>query len=683
MKARLTKKEINQKKQQAAQYKGISYSAVRDDFTVRLRIGTDLMGKPIYFLPIRRYNDFGRAVKCLENYKELAEKDLKRKQKVSFETLKLFFEDKILQIRKYAKENPKSDVALTANASIAAAQARVTILKKIEKYAPTLYTKPLENIKRGELQNVYEFMLKADDLTVAPKTLYDNICRVKSMFNGNDIDVNRILLKAGINIDAETFKIVKVKNRMEKDINPEEKKKGRDFSTNELHSIFRQALKMRDEEKSEKADKVFLAILLEIISGARINELLNVSKNKIKYNDIFGMYIVIHRQRNRVTGGEGIAKTEQSNRVLPICGYVYNEIMSHVKKYQLNDDDKILFSNQNKKNRGLSDGYIGKCVKEVEKAAGISHVKGRTNHVQRNDLITFFEGVLRVDQGTVRYFTGHTKSGDAHEGYFSDDNESILTLRSKYFRAAQYTYIMTILNNYDIETANNLYVSTLAREKFTDPHKDFQWRLAGAEEFEEIYKLLTEGKTFDDVSTIMDFTDSGILLFNFDVRFFAYQEWRYQQNNAYKNANRAIRIKYASFDEYIKDKFSDFGDWYEKYKVLNNITEEVPFEDNRTFDELNEDMIAETFSEMIDESAGEQEEQLKYYYSDEMAEYRANNSEEDFFADMHDKANPTIKDDFIKWHNDNYINSIRIIDEGKNNKELEERIKKRLKNQKN
>lgn len=674
MKARLTKKEINQKKQQAAQYKGISYSAVRDDFTVRLRIGTDLMGKPIYFLPIRRYNDFGKAVKCLENYKELAARDLERKKHISFKTLRLHFEDRIDQIRQRAKAEPQSEEALTANAAIATLRIRATILKKIEKYAPVLYKKPLEDIKSGELQDVYEEMLKADDLTVNPKTLFDNISRIKSMFNGRDEEINKMLRNAGINVDNDKFSVYRIRNRMDKDINPEEKKKDRDFSISEIHSIITYALKMTDTKRDIKSDKAFLAVMLEIISGARISELLNITKGKIKHNDKVGTHIVLYRQRNRVTGEEGVAKTGQSNRVIPICGYVYDTIMRYINKYQLNDDDKLFFSNLNQKNRAVSDGQVGRYIREIEAAVGISHIKGRTNHAQRNGLITFFEGVLGIDQGTVRYFTGHTKGGDAHDRYFKDSNETVLKLRAKRFRAAQYAYIMTVLNDYPVEKAMELYNRHLTSSNKTDPEQTEASSLSKMEFFESIYNFaVIQGKSTDEVARSIE----DKLLFSeriFPHDFYnkdseiskeqrLYIIWRYGLEDCYKVESRKVREKYPNFESYMESKRLELENLYESYKLLSQSVDNGTETNDKGRTVLHSLVYSDGMRTKIIQIAANSKEVQEHYYNVLIDDrYKANNSFNDFLNDIADESDNAIKKEFFEFikmffdeHIDEYV----------------------------
>ena len=61
----LSKREVTKKKKLASQYKGISYRADDDVFVVRVRTGTDLTGKPIYFLPVKRYTDFNKGIKIV------------------------------------------------------------------------------------------------------------------------------------------------------------------------------------------------------------------------------------------------------------------------------------------------------------------------------------------------------------------------------------------------------------------------------------------------------------------------------------------------------------------------------------------------------------------------------------------------------------------------------------------
>ena len=83
----LNKREIAKKKKLASQYKGISYDTIRNEFVVRYRIGTDINNRPIYIKPIKRYNNFEAAVKCLSEYKELAALKLARRAIVTLKDI--------------------------------------------------------------------------------------------------------------------------------------------------------------------------------------------------------------------------------------------------------------------------------------------------------------------------------------------------------------------------------------------------------------------------------------------------------------------------------------------------------------------------------------------------------------------------------------------------------------------
>lgn len=84
---KLTKREIEKKKKLARQYRGISYDAVRDEFVVRYRLGTDVNNNPIYIKPIKRYNNFESAVQCLSEYKKLAEKNVARRRIITLKKI--------------------------------------------------------------------------------------------------------------------------------------------------------------------------------------------------------------------------------------------------------------------------------------------------------------------------------------------------------------------------------------------------------------------------------------------------------------------------------------------------------------------------------------------------------------------------------------------------------------------
>lgn len=93
MKAILNKREIARKKKLASQYKGISYRADDDVFVVRVRVGTDLNGKAIYFLPVKRYTDLNDALRRLDEVKILVKRGAVEQKRLTFREIHEILKD--------------------------------------------------------------------------------------------------------------------------------------------------------------------------------------------------------------------------------------------------------------------------------------------------------------------------------------------------------------------------------------------------------------------------------------------------------------------------------------------------------------------------------------------------------------------------------------------------------------
>ena len=664
LKVKLGKREVAKKKRQAEEYKGISYDAGRDEFIVRYRIGTDINGKPIYFLPIRRYNEIGKAVLCLENYKELAAKNLARKKTVTLETLHQFFYNKIDEIKKHAKENPASDEALTATSRIATLQNRINVLNVIKRTSPVLYKKSLEKIEEGEIQELYKQIFNDKNSNLSPRVLSDYFSRLKGMVLDNENGVTTLLREAGIRVNPENFRIYRIKDRMEKDVNPAEKQQGRRYSIEELNKMYQTAMNRAMNYGSLIDDRAYLAVLLSITSGARVNELLNITVGKIKDTDsVLGSHIEIYRQRSRLTGKEAVAKTKQSNRPLPICGYVNEILTKYIMKYKLNDEDKLFFTDFENKGDALADVTVSRYLKNCEKMAGVEHIEGRTNHAHRNDLITFFEGVLGVDEGTVRYFVGHRGRRDAHQKYFKDDDDNVKRIRAKRFRAAQYAYIMTVLNNYSADKAVEIYKQSLNRETLQDAvHAivtDYDM-----EDYEEIYKHIQNGKTGAEIIAEMGIGDNNKAGSPFSDKIYAYNLWRPQIAEAYRTMNRKIREEYPTVEEFLianKDSFEDY--YFQLFASSLKIIK--PQEET---DEERE--VKKILDEELIKMAEMPEMQVKWYIDEKNATYRENNSFENFIEDLSDEQNTTIRDEYLAYVLNLFLGFMSKYKEGERLKEL-------------
>lgn len=129
----LNKREIAKKKKLASQYKGISYDTIRNEFVVRYRIGTDINNRPIYIKPIKRYNDFEAAVKCLSEYKELAALKLARRAIVTLKDIEEIYIKKHKKLMQESKNDKQNEVAIKNSALIRNIEKKLSTITLIKK----------------------------------------------------------------------------------------------------------------------------------------------------------------------------------------------------------------------------------------------------------------------------------------------------------------------------------------------------------------------------------------------------------------------------------------------------------------------------------------------------------------------------------------------------------------------
>lgn len=84
---KLSKREIDRKRNLARQYRGITYSVTEDIFIVRVKAGTNIQNKPIYFKPVRRYNEFEKALKRWNEVVKMVKDGTTEEKIITFEDL--------------------------------------------------------------------------------------------------------------------------------------------------------------------------------------------------------------------------------------------------------------------------------------------------------------------------------------------------------------------------------------------------------------------------------------------------------------------------------------------------------------------------------------------------------------------------------------------------------------------
>ena len=659
----LNKREMAKKKKLASQYKGISYDTIRNEFVVRYRIGTDINNRPIYIKPIKRYNDFEAAVKCLSEYKELAALKLARRAIVTLKDIEEIYIKKHKKLMQESKNDKQNEVAIKNSALIRNIEKKLSSITLIKNNVPELYVADLKKVTNEAFQEYYSKVYNLGLKTIKKKTITDYFTRLPSILKDSENGIKERINKAAITTNEinTRFKIQKIKDTTKRDTNINLLKDSRSYAIEELHKLYVTA------EKGN--DRTFLLLLLLIGTGARINELLNISVNKVyTVNDTkkeyvvknedgeavisipFENYIVIHRQRSRVTGKETYAKTGVSNRPVVLCQMIMDKLLDFISKHKLKNNDKIFFSTTVKdKSHSISDFRAGELLRELEQKAGVEHIKGRINHAHRHDLITYFENVFQINEATVRFFVGHSpKKNDAHIRYNMVGAEDIKKLGARRFKAAQTAFLITVMYNYDVDKSLQIFNEYNGRYE-TEPYKkrlndgiieyDIQ---EDSIDWEKVYQMEQSGKNLQEIKAELAIEERNEDIFDEEVgridgflrQYAYYKEWRECLYNEYRNASRDVRKRFKTFDDYIE---------YHKSEFLADTGSYIDEE------EINYEMKVEEYMK--------KEEVLKEYYNlSENSEYRKNNTFADFKEDVGEES--VIKDDFKRYciHKINYKN---------------------------
>lgn len=659
----LNKREVAKKKKLASQYKGISYDTIRNEFVVRYRIGTDINNNPIYIKPIKRYNDFEAAIKCLSEYKELAALKLARRAIVTLKDIEEIYIKKHKKLMQESKNDKQNEVAIKNSALIRNIEKKLSTITLIKNNVPELYVADLKKVTNEAFQEYYSKVYNLGLKTIKKKTITDYFTRLPSILKDSENGITERINKAAITTNEinTRFKIQKIKDTTKRDTNINLLKDSRSYAIEELHKLYVTA------EKGN--DRTFLLLLLLIGTGARINELLNISVNKVyTANDTkkeyvvknedgeavisipFENYIVIHRQRSRVTGKETYAKTGVSNRPVVLCQMIMDKLLDFISKHKLKNNDKIFFSTTVKdKSHSISDFRAGELLRELEQKAGVAHIKGRINHAHRHDLITYFENVFQINEATVRFFVGHSpKKNDAHIRYNMVGAEDIKKLGARRFKAAQTAFLITVMYNYDVDKSlqifndyNGKYETEPYKKRLNDGIIEYDIQ-EDSIDWEKVYQMEQSGKNLQEIKAELAIEERNEDIFDEEVgridgflrQYAYYKEWRECLYNEYRNASRDVRKRFKTFDDYIEYHKSEF------------LADTGSYMDEEEID-----------YEMKVEEYMKKEEVLKEYYNlSENSEYRKNNTFEDFKEDVGEES--VIKDDFKRYyiHKINYKN---------------------------
>ena len=629
MKKHLTDKEIKAKKELAGQHKGISYSAVRDDFIVRLRVGTDFQGKPIYFQPVRRYNNFSKALECLNLYKELAAAgNMARLKKVTLKTVDEFWQKRLEEAKKAALSDESSEeVILSSKRDINTMTSYVAALSFAKKYIPHIYELEMHKYPDNVMQNAYNVLVnQIAGRSAATIASYFKVMRSATFSTHFTDNFYNTIPKNLLNrINKQNFFVKQITDIKAKDTNPREVQENLLYNFAELHKLLKEAQKIRKKWKFED-ERLKVLILLLLATGVRIGELQNVTVKKIFVDEEVGTAVKIHRQYNEFNKKEAVTKTQQSNRTIPLCSYVYREVQKYINDFVLTVYDKILSTSPYLANVSITQTTVSRKIAELEMKAGVEHKKGRSSHAHRRDLVTYFENVFDISPKITRYFVGHEDSkADSHIKSYNIDTKTKKRY-SKIFVRAQKAFIMSILAGYNEEAAEKLherYKSEKAKEKVVKDGieyieiGDVTRGMDYVKYYEQILKEAAH-KSIEQIAVENDWYEYEEAFSEYEE----YKQWRTKVQDEYNFANRKLREAYPTLEDYLQYRYA---------------SEFIPPDPDPK--------LAEEVYELIGEPKDiKAEKTAKILYSDDFMEwwynneldprYKQNNSLEDFKIDV-------------------------------------------------
>ena len=637
MKAILNKREIARKKKLASQYKGISYRADDDVFVVRVRVGTDLNGKAIYFLPVKRYTDLNDALRRLDEVKILVKRGAVEQKRLTFREIHEILKD-ILKKQIGSQIEVKRGMARNTLIQMSSAFNRIMVV------APNIYDKSIDEVSKEELS---EFLkkwsetpsIKGKNKPPTPaqvnkqyKNIYNVIIKqtyeeIKEKIQERNIDVNKLKSIFDVKLRAENVRTVG------------EAKAELVYTFEELKRLWKEVSIIDDEDRKNANHAVKLCYKLQILTGARISELAGLLKMDIMNKPTYegGYCINIYKQRGDKKTGTQPLKTEDSKRIVPITEEMYGELLSYSKENNIGEKD-FIFSRWLKSKKRLEDysaGTIKNRIQMIEKAAGIEHTENRATHGFRHTLTTYFgiSGVgLSLD--IIDKFIGHKESENSTSKKFYVMKQPT-AIDFKNFIAAQLAYAECLNNNgYEDELPNLFKVySEIIENKLLIERGELDYR----EVYGKYRKKLRD---------------------NFEERYFTGMErklltteekvkvswWRIKENlsNEEKKELKELMIKINSYNEYYKtDGFSAKYEYLPRKQRLN-ISKEDYIQISKHEERLKERARKQKDSEEVEilkklEYIGITDGYKEYYYNKFMSlSYRVNNSFNDFLMDVND-----------------------------------------------
>lgn len=409
MKAILNKREIARKKKLASQYKGISYRADDDVFVVRVRVGTDLTGKPIYFLPTKRYTEINKALKRLDEVKALINKGIVKEDKFTFEELHDI-------LKEYLEETKGDQLQQTVGQAFNTINAYIKPLNVMKTIAPNIYVKSITEVTEEEIT---EFLTKWSQTTFPKKKTPPKKENVNGQFGG----IWRALTSKAYkkiqdelkskNIDVKALEpILKCKLEIVTIRKIDDNEDELVYTYEEVKQLWKAITNFTDEANRKNAKPVArLCFMLQILTGTRISEVIGLKKSDFMRKPIEeGGYCIKISKQKKGKKSIKLTKTDSSKRIIPIPNSIYVIFMAYADNNNIKDDDYI-FSRWNTL-KGCVEDYdtraLTKYFDDFEAEAGIKHISQRASHGFRHTVITYFgKSGAGVDRQILQKFCGH------------------------------------------------------------------------------------------------------------------------------------------------------------------------------------------------------------------------------------------------------------------------------------
>lgn len=601
----LNKREIAKKKKLASQYKGISYRADDDVFVVRVRTGTDLTGKPIYFLPVKRYTEFNKALKRFDEVKALINKGIVKEDKFTFEELHDI-------LKEYLEETEGDQLQQTVGQAFNTINAYIKPLNVMETIAPNIYVKSITEVTEEE---IIEFLTKWSQTTSPKKKTPPKKENVNGQFGG----IWRALTSKAYkkiqdelkskNIDVKALEpILKCKLEIVTTRKIDDNEDELIYTYEEVKQLWKAITNFTEKANRKNAKPVArLCFMLQILTGTRISEVIGLKKSDFMRKPIEeGRYCIKISKQKKGKGAIKLTKTDSSKRIIPIPRELYTLFMTYADSNNIKDNDYI-FSRWNTL-RGCVEDYdtraLTKYFDDFEAEAGIKHISQRASHGFRHTVITYFgKSGAGVDRQILQKFCGHKdmdedKSTEA-KVYESKKPTAIDFI---HFMAAQRAYMECLTKDMPLTKLPGRYEYYI---KFINE----EIRIKNEEENNLVELVNEEG----------DLRDSANLMFLLiDELYSKYIKQKFlkmpRKEREEININQFLKAELDKFDEAKYDFIYKFKTIQIK-KLLNGHFKEVPIW---------------LMNEVADSKAYKE-----FYYNNALSEgYKEGNSFEDFLNDL-------------------------------------------------